>query len=271
MPLRIPYKSAAAHWQTGAMSYRRSRAVVPVVEVLESAASTNDVMQRRAGDLPDLSVILTDNQTGGRGRLGRVWVSPPGKALAISVLLKPVGLPPEAFGWFPLLAGLAMSRALSGFVPREVELKWPNDVLIDGSKVCGILCELLPGMSGVVVGSGVNLTLGADELPTESATSLLLAGGGEPDPDAVLAAYLTELTVLYREFTAASGDPERSALRDSVAAACHTIGRSVRVELPGGDILLGTAVDIDASGRLVVESDAGRTAVAAGDVTHLRY
>ena len=108
------------------MNFRRSRAVVPVLEVLPEAASTNDVLQARAGDLPDLAVVVTDNQTGGRGRLGRVWVSPPGKALAISVLLRPEGLTPEALGWFPLLAGVAMSRALAGFTSREVAVKWPT-------------------------------------------------------------------------------------------------------------------------------------------------
>ncbi|MFE4469931.1 biotin--[acetyl-CoA-carboxylase] ligase [Leifsonia sp. NPDC056824] len=253
------------------MSFRRSRAVVPVLEVLPEAASTNDVLQARAGDLPDLAVVVTDNQTGGRGRLGRVWVSPPGKALAISVLLRPEGLAPEALGWFPLLAGVAMSRALSGFTSREVAVKWPNDVLIDEAKVCGILSELLPGMDGVIVGAGVNLTLERDELPTATSTSLALAGAKDIDPDAVLAAYLTQLSVLYREFVAAGGDPVRSALRDEVVEACHTIGRSVRVELPGGDVLLGTATSIDESGRLIVDSDDGPTAVAAGDVTHLRY
>lgn len=253
------------------MSFRRSRAVVPVLEVLSEAGSTNDVLRERAGDLPDLAVIVTDNQTGGRGRLGRVWVSPPGRTLAVSVLLKPVGLPPEAFGWFPLLAGLAMTRALSGFVPRGVELKWPNDVLIEGAKVCGILTELLPAASAVVVGSGVNLTLTEEELPVPTATSLALSGAADVDPDAVLAAYLKELSLLYREFLTAGGDPVRSALRDEVAEACHTLGRAVRVELPDGSALVGTAAGIDETGRLLVDSDGRRTAVAAGDVTHLRY
>lgn len=264
---------------TTAADFPRSRAIVPVLEVLPEAGSTNDVLSARAGDLPDLSVVVTRNQTGGRGRLGRVWVSPPGKALAISVLLKPHGLPPEALGWFPLLAGLAMSRALGSLVEQEgdrrVAVKWPNDVHIDGSKVCGILTELLParagGVDGIVVGAGVNLTLDRDELPTATSTSLALAGATTTDPDAVLSAYLVELTTLYREFGAAGGDAERSALRDQVAEACETIGRPVRVELPGGDVLQGTATGLDGDGRLLVDSDAGRTAVAAGDVTHLRY
>lgn len=253
------------------MSFRRSRAVVPVLEVLETAGSTNDVLRSRAAELPDLAVLVTDNQTDGRGRLGRVWVAPPGRTLAISVLLKPTGLAPGAYGWFPLLAGLAMSRAVGRLVPSPVAVKWPNDVLIGGRKVSGILAELLPGMSGVVVGAGVNLTLTEEELPVATATSLTLAGAEHPDPDAVLVAYLTELSVLYREFLSAGGDAVRSALRDEVAEACETIGRAVRIELPGGQALLGTAVALDDEGRLIVESDAGLTAVAVGDVTHLRY
>jgi BirA family biotin operon repressor/biotin-[acetyl-CoA-carboxylase] ligase len=277
VPLTKPYKSTGLRWQTGPVretdpvDFRRSRTIVPVLEVLPEAGSTNDVLSARAGDLPDLTVVITGNQTGGRGRLGRAWVTPPGRALAISVLLKPVGLPPESFGWFPLLGGLAMSRALDRFVPGGVQVKWPNDVLIEGDKVCGILAELLPGMSGLVIGAGVNLTQTRDELPTETSTSLALAGAHDVDADAVLSAYLIQLTTLYREFLAADGDPLRSALRDEVAEACHTIGRPVRVQLPSGDDLLGTAVGIDENGRLIVESDAGRTAVAAGDVTHLRY
>lgn len=257
--------------QSDPADFRRSRAVVPALEVLAEAGSTNDVLSARAADLPDLAVVVTANQTGGRGRLGRVWVAPPGRTLAISVLLKPEGLRPEAFGWFPLLAGLAMARALGPFVPGTVAVKWPNDVLIDGAKVSGTLSELLPDLSGLVIGVGVNLSQEREELPTETSTSLLVAGADAPDPDAVLSAYLIQLTTLYREYVAAGGDPARSALHDAVEEACHTIGRSVRVELPGGDSLLGTAVGLDLDGRLIVESDAGRTAVAAGDVTHLRY
>lgn len=244
---------------------------MPTLEVLPEAGSTNDVLSARAAGLPDLSVVVTTNQTGGRGRLGRVWVAPPGKTLAISVLLRPEGLSPEAFGWFPLMAGLAMSRAIGPLVPAPVSVKWPNDVLIDGAKVSGILSELLPDLSGLVIGAGVNLFQQPDELPTDTSTSLVVAGAESPGADVVLASYLTHLTTLYREYLTAGGDPVRSALRDEVVEACHTVGRAVRVELPGGESLLGTAVGIDIDGRLIVESETGRTAVAAGDVTHLRY
>jgi BirA family biotin operon repressor/biotin-[acetyl-CoA-carboxylase] ligase len=107
-------------------------------------------------------------------------------------------------------------------------------------------------------------------LPVDTATSLLVEGV-TTDADAALAAFLTEFTSVYRAFVAAAGDVQASGLRAEVVEACETVGRSVRVQLPAGEPLLGTATDIDESGRLVVEANGRRTAVAAGDVTHLRY
>lgn len=262
------------------MDFPLSRAAASVLEFLPEAGSTNDELVRRASgadadEWPDLAVVATDNQTSGRGRLGRSWVSPAGKSLAVSVLLRPNGdgarLAIGSFGWFPLLAGVAMTRAVAGVVSSGVGLKWPNDVLIGDRKVCGILSELLPDASGVVVGAGLNLTLEADELPVETATSLALAGATVTDADSLLSAYLDEFTARYRAFLTSGGDPVASGLLAAVTEACETIGRSVRVELPSGKRLLGTATGIDAEGRLLVESNDGITAVAAGDVTHLRY
>jgi BirA family biotin operon repressor/biotin-[acetyl-CoA-carboxylase] ligase len=264
-------------------------------EYLDEAGSTNDVLVTRAtgpdaNAWPDLSVIVTDNQTHGRGRLGRSWLAPSGKSLAISVLLRPRladgPLPVNRYGWFPLLAGAAMTTAVRGVLHaaapageeedvarHEVVLKWPNDVLIDGYKVSGILSELLPDASGLCIGAGLNLALDEHDLPTLTSTSLLLATGSIPDADAVLAAYLTELRRLSGAFLAAGADPVGSGLQDRVTELCGTLGSAVRVELPGGHDLVGTAVGLDVDGRLLVEDqDSGDVqAVAAGDVTHLRY
>ena len=264
-------------------------------EYLDEAGSTNDVLVTRATGpdahaWPDLSVVVTDNQTSGRGRLGRSWLAPSGKSLAISVLLRPRlesgPLPANRYGWFPLLAGAAMTLAVRGVVdaaaapqgdddaPRhEVALKWPNDVLIDGYKVSGILSELLPDASGLCIGSGLNLALDEHDLPTLTSTSLMLVTGSVPDPDAVLAAYLTELRGLTAAFLTAGADPVASGLHERVSALCGTLGSPVRVELPGGNDLVGTAIGLDVDGRLIVEDQATGepTAVAAGDVTHLRY
>ena len=156
---------------------------------------------------------------------------------------------------------------------HTVTLKWPNDVLIDGYKVSGILSELLPDARGVIVGAGLNVSLDEHDLPTETSTSLMLVTSSSPDPDAVLAGYLTALSALYTAFVDAGGDAAASGLLAEVTDACATIGSQVRVELPGGNELVGTAESIDEHGRLLVldhDSDELRS-VAAGDVTHLRY
>lgn len=257
----------------------RASAVASRLVVVPSTGSTNRDLIAQASEAPaewpNLSVLLTDEQTSGRGRLGRQWTAPPGTSLAISVLLRPDELPGAvpvgAFGWLPLIAGVAMKRAVSAAGAQAAELKWPNDVLIAGKKVCGILAELLPDASAVVVGAGLNLTIGADELPVETATSLRLAGVAEPDPDAILAAYLEQLRVLMYELANGGGDADVSGIRALVERECATVGRDVRIELPGGEIVEARATGLDAGGRLMVITDAGSTAVAAGDVTHLRY
>lgn len=256
-----------------------SHAVAPHLDVLPEIGSTNVELAARASaaELSDFSVLVTDTQTAGRGRLGRSWVAPAGTTIAVSVLLRPAragdgGTP--GMGWLPLLAGLAMTRAVDSLVAgHEVSLKWPNDVHVDGLKVSGILAELLPSGRSVVVGAGLNLTMTEAQLPVPTATSLTLKGV-ELDgiADRALSAYLQQLTTLYESFSGSGLDAAASGLREAVSLACSTLGRRVRVELPGGADLYGTAESIDELGRLVVLSaDGDRQRVAAGDVTHLRY
>ncbi|KRE26025.1 biotin--[acetyl-CoA-carboxylase] ligase [Agromyces sp. Soil535] len=276
-----------------------SRAAVPRLEFLATAGSTNDEL-RDAANGPDAagwphgSVIVTDDQTRGRGRMGRTWMAPTGKTLAISVLLRPglpggAPFPADGYGWIPLIAGAAMTEAVRRAVDAaasvapdepeddgtggvEVELKWPNDVLVSGYKVCGILSELLPDTGAVVVGAGLNLTLDEHDLPAISSTSLLLVTGVQPDADAVLADYLHTFLHLFRAFAEHGADAAASGIADRVTALCSTVGAEVRVELPGGREILGVAERLDRDGRLVVRDRNGEAqSVAAGDVTHLRY
>jgi BirA family biotin operon repressor/biotin-[acetyl-CoA-carboxylase] ligase len=248
-----------------------SRTIVPELEFLESVGSTNAELARRASEqqLPDFTVLVTTDQTAGKGRLGRVWVAPPGKTIAVSVLLT-APLPAERMGWLPLLAGLAMARAVQRLLPdRETRLKWPNDVQVDGLKVSGLLAEIVTS-PGVVIGAGLNLTMTRDELPTEFATSLSLYGlDADGLIDRALSAYLDELRTLYDRFVELEGNP--TELRAAVVVECATIGRPVRVELPSGDTLFATAVGIDEGGRLVVQDGDSVRSIAAGDVTHLRH
>jgi len=249
---------------------------------LDTAGSTNDELVAIAAASDEFTVVVTGDQTAGRGRLGRVWVAPPGASLAISVLLRPVlpaGEPLDLshFGWLPLIAGVAMTRAVQTVVPaHRVGLKWPNDVQIDSLKVSGLLAELLPTGDAVVIGAGVNLSLSREQLPTPVSTSLALSGArisGDELADAVLTSYIENLREIYTDFVRLGADPVASGIADLVAELCSTIGAQVKVELPGADDLVGTAVGIDGSGRLKVRRsrDGQVVAVAAGDVTHLRY
>ena len=249
-----------------------SAALVARLEVVASTGSTNDDLVRAAtrdpAAWPAPCVLATDHQTAGRGRLGRVWSAPAGTSLAVSVLLRP-SVPRDAFGWLSLAAGAAMTGALRD-LGVDARAKWPNDVLIADRKVCGVLAQALED-GGVVVGAGLNHAAGRDDLPVPTATSLALEGG-PTDPDRLIAAYLQRLLALVAGFEAAGGDPERG-LRAAVLAASGTVGRRVRVSLPDGSALVGTAVDVDAQGRVVVDGGPmrGSTAVPAGDVEHLRY
>jgi len=256
-----------------AMQLPLSAAVLPLLDEVDEAGSTNHELMLRAarGEAQHLSALVTTNQTAGRGRLGREWIAPPGKTFAVSVLLKPAEASVESLAWMPLIGGLAMARAVRTLVKdRKVTLKWPNDVLIESMKVSGTLSELVS--AGVIVGAGLNLTIERDELPTSVSTSLLLEGA-DPGVDLALSSYLKELVGLYEQYLSGGLDAVRSGIADAVRSECGTIGRRVRVELPGGVAIFGTAQTVDDHGQLVVKDDANGSLqhVAAGDVTHLRY
>jgi BirA family biotin operon repressor/biotin-[acetyl-CoA-carboxylase] ligase len=246
------------------------------VAVRNRTASTNaDVVSAARAGAAEGLVVVAEEQLAGRGRSGRVWSSPPRAGLTFSVLLRPVGVPPERWGWLPLLTGLALARAVGGATGIVARLKWPNDLLLGVSlrKGAGILAEVAdpnPAAPAVAVGVGLNVTTKADELPRPDATSLRLEGATSVDRDPLLRAVLRELAVDYDTWRLHAGDPAASGLRAAYLESCATLGQSVQVELPAGGWLRGAAVDIDGDGRLVVETDDGRQAIAAGDVVHVR-
>lgn len=254
-----------------------SSGLVPELVVRDSSPSTNAELADRARreQLPSFTALVTDDQTAGRGRLDRSWVAPAGSALAISVLIAPRtvdgDLPLERYGWLPIAAGVAMAEMIAAVLPAaSVGFKWPNDVLVSGRKVCGVLAELLPERRVVVVGAGVNLAMTTEQLPVPSATSVAIEGG-DPDPDTVLAGYLDRLQRHVTNYLAADGDAEVSGLAALATELCVSLGHDVLVELPGGGVIEGTAIALDADGRLVVRSaDGAEQAIAAGDVTHAR-
>lgn len=254
-----------------------TRGIVPRLDVVAATGSTNADLAAlvRAGGVPPWTVLVTDDQTAGRGRLDRSWSAPAGSALAVSVAVPLAGLE-RAAGWIPLAAGLALRDALAPLLPgRVVGVKWPNDVLVaptgdpdaPGRKVCGVLAELVDAT--VVLGTGINTTMTAAQLPVPTATSIAVEGG-DPDADALLSGYLLRLRSHLDALGDAGGDATGSGLRAAVTAACVTLGRDVDVDLPDGGRLHGAATGIDAGGRLVVAGSDGERAVTAGDVVHVR-
>ncbi len=236
------------------------------IRVVSETGSTNaDLLAEAQAGAAEGLVLVAETQTAGRGRLGRSWSSPPRAALAFSVLLRPVAVAPPARAWLPLLTGIAVAAALRDEAAVTATLKWPNDVLVDDRKIAGILAEAHG--DAIVAGVGLNVTLTGAELPVPTATSLLLQNAACLDRERLLAAILTELASRYTAWTAG---PDPAALRAEYLRWCVTVGRQVRVELPGGAALAGTATDVDETGRLAVRTGPDTTLVGAGDVVHVR-
>jgi len=239
------------------------------VEVVEEADSTNGLVAQRAREgAPDGLVIAAEHQIAGRGRLDRTWEVPPRAALTFSMLVRPQ-LPPTSWPWLPLLTGYAVHAALVDRVPG-LSLKWPNDVVVQepkgDRKLAGILVERVETEAGpaAVLGVGINVSQHQSELPVPEATSLSLQVEGDPDRTEVLATVLGSLEALMPLLD------DVESLRRAYAGECLTLGKEIRVEVPAGDPVIGTAVDIDAGGRLVVQTPTGEVAVGAGDVVHVR-
>jgi BirA family biotin operon repressor/biotin-[acetyl-CoA-carboxylase] ligase len=240
------------------------------VRVVAQSPSTNaDVAAAARAGAPEGLVVVAEQQTAGRGRLDRAWTSPPRAGLTFSVLLRPT-FALATWGWLPLLAGLAVAGPLGRLSGLDVRLKWPNDVLVGARKLGGILTEVVDDGAGVVVGIGLNVSSREDELPVPTATSLAVEGSEVVDRDPLLRAVLREIERRYGGLALAGGDALACGLGDAYREACATLGRQVRVELPGSRVVEGEAVDIDGEGRLVVAGADGRVPVGAGDVVHVR-
>ena len=247
-------------------------AVIPdlSVELLAQAPSSNEVASQRAREgAPEGLVVVADHQSAGRGRLDRTWDTPPGTAVTFSLVLRPT-VPAPVWPWLPLLVGHNVAKALTT-LGHDAQVKWPNDVLLGGDKVAGILVERVetPAGPAAIVGVGINVGMTAEELPVPTATSLAIAGPGAPDRTQVLTEVLAAIREGY-DMWQVGGDAAIARLATSYRSHCATLGREVRVALPGGGELVGRALDIDEHGRLVVKTAEGTENVGAGDVVHVR-
>jgi BirA family transcriptional regulator, biotin operon repressor / biotin---[acetyl-CoA-carboxylase] ligase len=235
------------------------------LDVVEVTGSTNADLIARAAAGEDIggAVLLAEHQAAGRGRAGRVWSGVPMGSIAMSVGISAEGVDEQDWALLPLLTGVAVVEALDE-AGVAGSLKWPNDVLVNGAKVAGILAEVASPQPAVVVGIGLNVTVGADEIDQPGSISVL-AAGGTADRDRLVLGILRHLGARIEDWRAGGNVVLADYRRRS-----GTIGAQVRALLPGDRELVGTAIDVDERGRLLIESPAGTTAVAAGDIVHLR-
>jgi BirA family biotin operon repressor/biotin-[acetyl-CoA-carboxylase] ligase len=217
--------------------------------------STNETAMRLASEgAPAWTLVAAGHQTRGRGRAGRTWADRSGRALLLSVVLRPA-LDAERLGLVSLATGAAMADAISRVAGLDARCKWPNDLLVDGAKVGGVLAESEldgPEVRHVVAGVGVNI-----EPPDEVARA---AGIGDVDEELLVSTFLRTLASLLEG---------ESGILDAWRARADTLGRHVEATTVDGAVVRGVAADLDADGALLVEADGGRARVAFGDVAHV--
>lgn len=246
-----------------------TRIVGRQIHVFQETTSSSDVLERLARqDAPDGTVVFAESQTRGRGRLGRQWISPSGKGLWFSVLLRPP-LRPQAVTRLTLVAAVALARAIAAEVPLTPSIKWPNDILLHDRKLAGILTELtaeLDSVRHVTLGIGINVNQTAEAFPPELqtlATSLRLELGRPADRPSLAAAVLRELDTAYAQFL----DHRFPELAEEWSSRCSTLGRQVSV-LNGSRRIVGRAEAIDEEGALLLRTDHGLLErITGGDVT----
>ncbi len=238
----------------------------------DSLGSTNDrAMELAADGAPHGTVVVAERQSSGRGRLGRKWVSPGGRNLYLSIILRP-SVDPRGAGMLPLVCAVAVADALKEATELAPRIKWPNDIQISGRKAGGILCEMRSEPGSVlyaIAGIGVNINSTASSFPEdlrEIATSVYLETGKKHKRAALAISVLKAFSVWYERWLREGSVPVAAAWR----GYSSTIGRRVRVSAPAGDVS-GTALDIDADGSLLIEtSHAHIQAISTGDVELLR-
>jgi BirA family biotin operon repressor/biotin-[acetyl-CoA-carboxylase] ligase len=246
-----------------------TRVVGRDIRVFQQTASTNDIVERLARDgVREGAVVLAESQTRGRGRLGRKWVSPPGRGLWCSVLLRPRLAPLQATR-LTILAAVALARAVRATTRLEPEIKWPNDLLLRGRKVAGILTEMhaeLEQVRHVILGLGVNVNLETGDFPADLqslATSLKLESGAPVDRAALLVVLLRELDDAYTRLVEGRFDE----LASEWAERCGTLGRNVCIRT-GTREIRGCAESLDDAGALLIRTEHGHLErVIGGEVS----
>ena len=247
----------------------KTRVIGRDIQVFEQTTSTNDAVERLARDgVKEGAVVFAESQTKGRGRLGRKWISPGRKGLWFSVLLRP-NLRPQEATQLTVASATALRRAIQFTTRLQPEIKWPNDILIEGKKVAGILTELsaeVDCVKHIILGIGVDVNLDAGELPVElrkTATSLKMETGGMVSRAELAVAILRELDFDYARICGGAFP----AVADEWESGCVTIGKNVTVHI-GDRKIRGRAESLDDDGALRLRTEHGHLErIIGGDVT----
>jgi len=258
---RFPTKAALGHI-IGSMSPMESQNVFTTLVQLEDVDSTNKELRRRFDEnTSEFFAVTALHQTSGLGRLGRTWVTESAKSMALSILLKPQSQ--SQIDWITIMTGLAVRSCLSDH-GVSAKIKWPNDVLVSGKKISGILAELIDTNS-VIIGIGLNLD--PQDGSPDTAVSLSELGVSIALPDLIQA--VGKSIRDYWQKLAADPKAAIAEFQMELKEHCSTLGSEVRAELPGGKNIYGLATAIDQEGKLVVECPEP-VVLAAADVWHLR-
>lgn len=235
--------------------------------IFEEVESTNDEIKKHLKEDEGL-VIIANSQTQGRGRLGRDWHSPKGIGLYFSTLVSPI-IKPELFPPLTLAAGLATVLALKNFSQSPPYLKWPNDILINGKKVSGILCEMCESNPlSVIIGIGINVNQEIEhfsETLKKTATSLLLENETEVDKDELIVSLITSLDKVYEDFL--KNGPQ--SIAEQWARHTDLFGKKITL-VRGGIVYTGTAQRLTEEGKLEIVSNEGESILFdSGEVAHI--
>ncbi len=238
------------------------------IHAYQSVKSTNDIAAQLAQtNATEGAIVTAEMQTRGRGRLGRQWFSPSRAGIYVSIILKPK-FRPEAAPGLAVMTALALADAINKHTPGEVKIKWPNDIHVNGRKVAGILTELSADRNKVdyvVVGVGINVNHKPEDFPPELkpiATSLRAINRRKAPRLELLRQFLTNFESEYLRYQ--KGQLSRS--RKRIIKYSSLIGQNVKLSF-GNHIVEGKAVDIDATGALIIEKDGQRRVVTSGEVT----
>ena len=247
----------------------QTRVIGRDIRVFEETTSTNDVVEKLArDDVKEGVVVFAESQTRGRGRLGRKWISPARKGLWFSILLRPA-MRPAMVTQLTIAAATALFRAIQSQTGLAPEIKWPNDILVNGKKTAGILTELSAEpdkVKYVILGVGIDVNLGAAEFPADLrklATSLRIETGKNQNRAELAIKILRELDRDY----ARVGSGQFAAVADEWEEHCSTLGRNVAIRI-GERVIQGTAESLDSDGALLLRTQHGRLErIIGGDVT----